>query len=524
MMLAYLDNQSLTGTGNGSRKRARHGSSSSGAREDSPHGGNNPFNDYFGLRVCPTNGIGPPLLPYGGSIGSVERVGIAASASQGGPAVVPPPPVSSFSGQHSPTIDVSLPGPSPAMATGRRRDTPGGQTEEQDRPTDRGTVSPKSKGVHVEVPGVSAAMSLPFPVTFGTFDPTRGDHVLRRPPFTTECSYPGCSGRLEYDGEGNVSGTFCPRHRSNNLVSENLYCKEPGCKKPPRLGDGNVLLDSYCSDHKRPAAIELNTQSHLRGAARGELTSSVYGREVDLALVKLDRAEIKEDRYSGGLQSQTTCLHEGCSRMSRFSLRGKEKSVGYFCSMHKLKGMVNVRHRLCNQEGCNVIPSFGFESEGSKPRFCAYHKLKGMVDVRNPRCQHKDCNRVPSYGFKGGKRTFCSTHKQDDMVNLVQAHCKEAGCQRKPVYGQVWLKRPNLCEVHWANATVLPLAKKGWAPPPTVLTQGVSTDSATSATAPPITNTTSPAQANGQIVGNTAGASELKGDMPQKRDTEGLVK
>lgn len=70
--------------------------------------------------------------------------------------------------------------------------------------------------------------------------------------------------------------------------------------------------------------------------------------------------------------------------------------------------MVDVKSKVCRQNGCDKRSSFG--EPGKPPRYCAKHRPIGMIDVVHRRCETPICDRHPTYGYKGQRRRFCANH------------------------------------------------------------------------------------------------------------------
>ena len=54
---------------------------------------------------------------------------------------------------------------------------------------------------------------------------------------------------------------------------------------------------------------------------------------------------------------------------------------GVRCGHHKEDGMVNVKNKVCEYDGCTTLPSFNFPGATSGVRF-GHHKEDGMVNPR----------------------------------------------------------------------------------------------------------------------------------------------
>ena len=60
------------------------------------------------------------------------------------------------------------------------------------------------------------------------------------------------------------------------------------------------------------------------------------------------------------------CHTENCQRQAYYNFLGLSRNKAKFCSTHKLPDMLNVRHRLCQNEGCRTTPTYSLA--GDRPR------------------------------------------------------------------------------------------------------------------------------------------------------------
>ena len=116
----------------------------------------------------------------------------------------------------------------------------------------------------------------------------------------------------------------------------------------------------------------------------------------------------------------------------------EEFSFGIRCAKHKEIGMINVKHKTCEHEGCKTLPIYNNEGE-SKARFCNEHKEIGMVDVKHKTCEHEGCKTRPIYNNEGElKARFCNEHKEIGMVDVISKTCEHEGCKtRRPRFGYI---------------------------------------------------------------------------------------
>ena len=191
------------------------------------------------------------------------------------------------------------------------------------------------------------------------------------------------------------------------------------------------------------------------------------------------------------------CLHEGCGKKNpNFDLIG---GIGIYCKTHMTSGMVDVKHKPCEYEGCKTRRSYGLPGEsaitcakhkkpdminlvvahceekdcfksvrfgeiGKKPKFCASHKKDGMVALNVKLCKHEGCKKVdPCFGLLGKKAEYCAIHKKDGMVDVVHKRCDfEGGCEiLNPAFGKEGSKK-RYCSTH-KTTEMVDLMNKGCA-------------------------------------------------------------
>ena len=95
--------------------------------------------------------------------------------------------------------------------------------------------------------------------------------------------------------------------------------------------------------------------------------------------------------------------------------------------------MIDVKHKSCEHEGCNVKPCYNYEGE-IKGKFCILHKLENMVDVKHDFCKGKNCSatRGVSNGTRGnikykGYCTYCfqNLFPLDPLTFQIRSKTKE---------------------------------------------------------------------------------------------------
>lgn len=123
------------------------------------------------------------------------------------------------------------------------------------------------------------------------------------------------------------------------------------------------------------------------------------------------------------------CNFEGCTKYPVYSIKGKQATK---CNDHKIEGMVYFKDAIYTTETCNIIASFGIE--GYKAVKCNEHKIEGMIDVRKSHCTTEGCKTCPSFGMERGKPIKCFLHKIAGMFNLTKTFCQFDGCNKTATY------------------------------------------------------------------------------------------
>ena len=140
------------------------------------------------------------------------------------------------------------------------------------------------------------------------------------------------------------------------------------------------------------------------------------------------------------------CKEPDCKKQPSFNVVGKTTVL--YCSEHKKKGMVNVRHKSCIHPDCKKSRLFNTEGEANG-LYCTHHKKKGMVNVRHKPCIHPDCKKRPTFNTEGEtKSLYCFTHKKDGMVNVRYNPCIYPDCKVRPVFNVVGTTSGLYCAAH----------------------------------------------------------------------------
>ncbi len=263
----------------------------------------------------------------------------------------------------------------------------------------------------------------------------------------------GCIRTAQYALPGD-SPQVCSHHIKKGMVyaKKKKECAEDKCTKSPSYGLPGGKA-THCEPHKKGGMIDVihKTCTHesgctdranwgfLKGKGKKRKGERLYcGKHYprdDPRMLNLDAKRCKD-----------------CDKKATYGKRmpGKKKGSPIYCPEHKKPGMVELTHKKCEYDPCNVSATFGDPAKGISKR-CGTHRLKGMIDLKHKRCEN--CSSTAVYGFPGGSPTHCAKHGTDDMVNITGKKCAEDGCTTSPSFGHIH-GTPLYCFNHKTNDMV----------------------------------------------------------------------
>jgi hypothetical protein len=150
------------------------------------------------------------------------------------------------------------------------------------------------------------------------------------------------------------------------------------------------------------------------------------------------------------------CIHQNCNIRPAFNNEGEKKAL--YCTIHKVEGMINIKSKNCIHQDCKKIPVFNNEDE-KKGLYCAKHKVEGMVDVKSKTCIHQDCKKQALFNNEGNKKAlYCSKHKKYGMVNVKSNTCLD--CNKQPSFNNEGETKGLYCVTHKNEGMVDIINKK----------------------------------------------------------------
>ena len=153
------------------------------------------------------------------------------------------------------------------------------------------------------------------------------------------------------------------------------------------------------------------------------------------------------------------CIHEGCKTRANFNIEGE--NIALYCSVHKLDGMIDIKHKKCIHQGCKTRPVFNIEGE-KIALYCSEHKLDGMINVTEKRkCIHEGCKTFPVFNIEGENiALYCSVHKLDGMIDIKNKKCIHQGCKKQPVFNIEEAKIALYCSEHKLDGMINVMEKR----------------------------------------------------------------
>ena len=140
------------------------------------------------------------------------------------------------------------------------------------------------------------------------------------------------------------------------------------------------------------------------------------------------------------------CLYENCNIRPNYNYENEK--TGVYCSEHKLKDMIDVINKLCIFEGCKSRPHYNYENNTSV-LYCSKHKLDNMILIDSAKCIYIGCNKQPIFNFENKtKPLYCLEHKIEDMIDIKNKPCIFEGCNIRPNYNYDYEKLPLFCSKH----------------------------------------------------------------------------
>lgn len=228
------------------------------------------------------------------------------------------------------------------------------------------------------------------------------------------CEEPGCVSTSRAFGVPGGKGVRCKKHALPGMVNvANPLCDAKDCRSTSRVFGHPTSKKRYCKEHALPTMVNLvNPSCEHPGCPSLSRCFDTPGGEGRFC---------KRHAEDGMVNVRApTCIHEGCLRRPNYSVKGTPPR---YCAEHRLPGMCY--KYTCEADGCTTIAGCNYEGK-TLGRFCSAHKLEGMVNVVTRKCTQPGCKKTASFGITSTLR--CKTHADPEMKNLICKVCEHDGC------------------------------------------------------------------------------------------------
>jgi len=237
-----------------------------------------------------------------------------------------------------------------------------------------------------------------------------------------------CDTTATYGPPTDVKASYCKKHADEYMLKsgkividlENPRCITDNCMKHPLYNKPGQTKRLYCKE----CALKIGGMvdvAHKKCISCKETLPS-YNKKGETKALYCKECSKKETGKMIDVFSKICCM-TGCDIKHPTYNIPTEKS-GIYCAKHgKEKGMIDVSHRKCNEDGCSGRATYAPKDQTS-PIYCAIHgKAKGLKNVVKKTCQ--DCDKYASFNVKGNKTPlYCSEHRNPDtMVNVSARQC-----------------------------------------------------------------------------------------------------
>jgi hypothetical protein len=234
------------------------------------------------------------------------------------------------------------------------------------------------------------------------------------------CRFKDCTLRSSYgyvDGD-DTRATRCKDHQLPEMVDvKSKRCETPGCNKYPIYAELGKRR-AFCVDCKKDGMVNVKNKRCQESGCDKQPSYAKHGEKIPAFCAKHmvpgEMIDVKNKR----------CQKPGCDTRPTFAEPNSNKPV--YCKDHQLPDMVNVVSKRC---GCNNHPIYA--DIGQPAAFCAKCKKDGMVNVKHKRCQESGCPTSALFGYLTFPAERCAQHQdpENTMVYLPTARCIIKGCR-----------------------------------------------------------------------------------------------
>jgi hypothetical protein len=241
-------------------------------------------------------------------------------------------------------------------------------------------------------------------------------------------------------------------------MSDKCKGKNGTCWRTPSFNTKDKNKAEYCGDCRLPDMIDVK---HGKCSYNDCFIQASYGKTDKSTPTHCAKHGKMYDLVQTKLQY---CENPGCKLSASF---GYENEKAKFCKEHseeqiKKDSKNNVNKKMIcvktkslkcvniNKNGikCETRASFNYKGF-KKGLYCKEHKSLNMINVVDKICEFTGgCETRANYNYPGEKKKFCAKHISKGMIDVTKYKCKEKGCDTIPTFGYKEDKKPSYCKDH----------------------------------------------------------------------------
>jgi hypothetical protein len=188
--------------------------------------------------------------------------------------------------------------------------------------------------------------------------------------------------------------------KNNQATSAANATGIPGRRKRPMT---ELIQTQNDESPERPVQAAVPPKNHVHRPQSNGITSSQNGPD------ETERTSGNERKPAYVVGGPLLCRRPGCGEPARFAFKKARRAlVPERCLDHKLPGMVEARHRVCEVVGCSARARFRLPGQKLTSR-CSRHKEDGML--HSGMCNFPGCfTRASFRDGPGSKAKRCGEH------------------------------------------------------------------------------------------------------------------
>jgi hypothetical protein len=213
-----------------------------------------------------------------------------------------------------------------------------------------------------------------------------------------------CERNASYSIKGDKGGKFCSIHKTDEMINVvSKRCEYSNCESLNNNFDFKNGNGRFCKLHKMAEMIDVVSK-------RCEYNDCVIRATFDIKDGKgkfckkhktLEMVDVKHIH----------CIEDQCKSRAYFGIPGSAHS---HCTKHRQSGMIRQSKSKCKIHNCKNNAIYGINNI---PIHCVIHKTEEMNDVKHKKCNQDSCNKIPSYNYIVIQTAkYCKNHKLELFI------------------------------------------------------------------------------------------------------------